>query len=171
MISPEEFTVSKFKSAEEFKDFQCEKKDYSDFVQNPDEAQKYQNQNLGVTHVFKHQGKPVGFVTLAMGGLRKARLPEERQQQKPFRDVPSLLLGHWARDSRCRKLGVGKVMMAHALAKAKEIGQEIGCRYVIMDAEPDMVEHYKKWYKFELIPPEKNAKLFLMFFDLGLRAE
>jgi hypothetical protein len=39
MLSPEDITVSKFKSADEFRDFQCEKTDYSDFVQTREEAE------------------------------------------------------------------------------------------------------------------------------------
>jgi len=173
MISPEEITVSQFTSPDEFSDFQCEKTEYSDFVQKPEEAQRYQKQNLGITYAFEYQGKPVGFVTLAMAGLRKVRLEEERQDQKSgVRDVPSLLLGHWARDSRYIGKGVGKIMMAWVLARASEVGMQIGCRYVILGSEPDMVEHYKKHYSFEQIPPSKEDKKnrqVLMFFDLGLR--
>ena len=64
-------------------------------------------------------------------------------------------------------------MMAWVQGKANEIGKEIGCRYVILDAEADMVERYKKWYKFDVIPPSKRDRkdnLFLMYFDLGLRS-
>jgi len=63
-------------------------------------------------------------------------------------------------------------MMAWVLAKAAETGKQIGCRYIILDSDPEMVEHYRKWYKFEVIPPSKQdrkRRQSLMFFDLGLR--
>jgi hypothetical protein len=100
MLSAEQIRVSLFRTPDEFKDFNCEKQDYCDFVQKPDEAQKYLSENLGVTYVFRHETEIAGFVTLAMASLRKKDLPEERKKQKPFRDVPSLLLGHMARDSK-----------------------------------------------------------------------
>lgn len=71
MLSSEDIRVSKYRSNDEFKEFQCEKKGYSDFVQDPNEALKYYRENLGVTYVFKFKGTPVGFVTLAMASLRK----------------------------------------------------------------------------------------------------
>jgi len=168
MLSPEQVKVSLFGTPNEFKDFQCEKQDYCDFVQRPEEAQKYLTENLGVTYVFRHDGNITGFVTLAMASLRKKDLPEERKKQKPFRDVPSLLLGHMARDSKYKGQGVGEIMMDWVIAPAHRLGMEVGCRFVILDAEEDAVKRYQK-YGFELIPPDKNDKTFLTYFDLGFR--
>ena len=168
MLSPEQVKVSLFRTPNDFKDFQCEKQDYCDFVQRPEEAQRYLTENLGVTYVFRHDGYIVGFVTLAMASLRKKDLPEERKKQKPFRDVPSLLLGHMARDSKYKGQGLGEIMMDWVVATAHGLGMEVGCRFVILHAEDDVVKRYQK-YGFELIPPDKNDKTFLMYFDLGFR--
>jgi GNAT superfamily N-acetyltransferase len=168
MLSAEQIRVSLFRTPDEFKDFNCEKQDYCDFVQKPDEAQKYLSENLGVTYVFRHETEIAGFVTLAMASLRKKDLPEERKKQKPFRDVPSLLLGHMARDSKYKGQGIGGIMMDWVVATAHRIGIEVGCRFVIVDAEEDVVERYQK-YGFELIPPDKNDRTRLLYFDLGLR--
>jgi len=169
MLSSEDIRVSKYRSNDEFKEFQCEKKGYSDFVQDPNEALKYYRENLGVTYVFKFKGTPVGFVTLAMASLRKKDLPKERREQKPFRDVPSLLLGHMARDSRFKGEGVGRIMIDWVLLTAHRLADEVGCRFVVLDAEKDKVELYRSEYGFELIPPDKASRLSLMYFDLGLR--
>jgi len=168
MLSPEQIKVSLFQTPDEFKDFNCEKQDYCDFVQRPEEAQKYLNENLGVTYIFRHENEVAGFVTLAMASLRKKDLPEERRKQKPFRDVPSLLLGHMARDSKYKGQGLGEIMMDWVVATAHRIGMEVGCRFVIVDAEEDVVERYRK-YGFELIPPDTGNRTFLMYFDLGFR--
>jgi len=132
-------------------------------------ALKYYRENLGVTYVFKFKGTPVGFVTLAMASLRKKDLPKERREQKPFRDVPSLLLGHMARDVRFKGQGVGRIMIDWVLLTADRLADEVGCRFVILDAEKDKVELYRSEYSFELIPPDRTDTLSLMYFDLGLR--
>ena len=169
MISAEEVTVSQYHSPEEFKDFQCEKQGYCDFVKNEEEALLYQTRNLGVTYVFKYKGSAIGYVTLAMGDLDKTVLVNERQEEKPFRNVPSLLLGHMARDYRLIGQGVGKIMVDFTFDKAHEMAQEIGCRFVIVDAETDNLERYRL-FGFESIPSKPEDRTVLMFFDLGVRS-
>jgi predicted GNAT family acetyltransferase len=170
MISAEEVTVSQYHSPEEFKDFQCEKQGYCDFVKNEGEALLYQTKNLGVTYVFKYKGSAIGYVTLAMGDLDRKELDNERQAEKPFRNVPSLLLGHMARDLRLKGQGVGRVMVDFTFDKADEMAQQIGCRYVIVDAERDKLERYRL-FGFESIPYKPEDRTVLMFFDLGMRKE
>ena len=170
MISAEEVTVSLYRSPDEFKCFQCEKKGYADFVRKSEEALRYQTENLGVTYVFKHNGSPIGYVTLAMGALGKKDLPEKRKEQKPFRNVPSLLLGQMARDSNVMGQGAGEIMVDFTLDKAQELAQRVGCRFVIVDSERDKVNRYES-YGFESIPPKPKDKTVLMFFDLGLRKQ
>lgn len=171
MLSYEDVAVSLFRSPDDFRDFQCEKSEYRDFVQRREEALQYYWENLGVTYVFwsgKDQ-RPIGFVTLAMGSLKKRDLPAEREEKKPFRHVPSLLLGHIARDERYKGQGAGQIMVDWVLNKATSLADEVGCRFIILDSERDMVQLYKR-YGFEPIPPEPNDRTYIMFFDLGVRA-
>jgi hypothetical protein len=170
MLSYQDVAVSLFRSPDDFRDFQCEKSEYRDFVQRPEEASQYYRENLGVTYVFwsGKDRRPIGFVTLAMGSLKKQDLPAEREEKKPFRHVPSLLLGHIARDERYKGQGAGQIMVDWVLSKASSLGDEVGCRFVILDSEKEMVERYKG-YAFELIPPEPNDRTCVMFFDLGIR--
>ncbi|MCX6660090.1 MAG: hypothetical protein NTX81_06905 [Candidatus Bathyarchaeota archaeon] len=170
MISAEEVTVSPYCSTEEFKGFQCEKKGYADFVKNSQEALTYQNENLGVTYVFKHKGCPIGYVTLAMGALSTVELPEKRREQKPLPNIPSLLLGQMARDCKVKGQGIGRIMVDFTFDKAQELARKAGCRFVIVDSERDVVDRYQS-FGFELIPPKPKDKTVLMFFDLGLRKQ
>ena len=170
MLSHEDVVTSTFRSPDEFRDFQCEKKEYCDFVQKPEEALEYYKENLGVTYVFrsKNDQRPIGFVTLAMGSLKRTDLPAGRKEKKPFKHVPSLLLGHIARDEKYKRQGAGRIMLDWVLSKASSLADEVGCRFVILDSERDMVELYKG-YAFELIPPEPKDRTCMMFFDLGVR--
>jgi len=56
------------------------------------------------------------------------------------------------------------------LSKANSLADEVGCRFVVLDSERDMVDLYKG-YDFEVIPPEDNMKTCIMFFDLGVRGD
>jgi len=171
MLSYEGVVISLFRSPDDFRDFQCEKREYCDFVQRPEEALEYYRENLGVTYVFwsKSDRRPIGFVTLAMGSLKKGDLPAERKEKKPFRHVPSLLLGHIARDLRYKGQGAGRIMVDWVLSKASSLADEVGCRFIILDSERDKAQLYER-YDFEPIPPEANARTCIMFFDLGVRA-
>ncbi len=167
MLSPEDVTVSKYGSPDECKDFNCEKAGYARFIQDPREAQRCQSENLCVTYLFKKSGKTIGYVCIAMGALQRKSLPKKRIQQKRFRNVPSPLLGQMARDVNYTKQGVGRIMVDWVLSTASRLSQEVGCRFVILDAELDKVEHYKNRFGFKPIPLEKGDKTALMYFDLG----
>ena len=170
MLSYEDVVVSLYRSPDDFLDFQCEKSKYCDFVQKREEALQYYMENLGVTYVFwsKSDKRPIGFVTLAMGSLKRKDLPPERENKKPFGHVPSLLLGHIARDQRYRGKGAGQIMVDWVLSKASWFADRVGCRFVILDSEMDKVQLYRRYY-FELIPPGKSDRTCMMFFDLGVR--
>ncbi|MGB9023590.1 MAG: hypothetical protein WCC94_09175 [Candidatus Bathyarchaeia archaeon] len=48
MLSYEDVAVSLFRSPDDFRDFQCEKSEYCDFVQRREEALEYYKENLGL---------------------------------------------------------------------------------------------------------------------------
>lgn len=77
-----------------------------------------------------------------------------------------MLLAQMARNRSYKGKGIGKIMIDFTIAKAYEIGEHVGCRYVILDAELDTVQLYKE-YHFEEIPSDDGDKTRLMFFDSG----
>lgn len=171
MLNPDDVRVSEYSTPEDFKDFRCEKKGYSKFLQDENEAYKCRIDNLNITYVFKVGDIHTGYVTLAMGSLSKNKLPKHRSNQKRFRDVPSLLLGQIARDCRYKGQGVGEIMVDWVLNKAHELSQVVGCRLVIMHAELDKEQYYKNKFRFESIPRKKGDKRVLMFFDIGMQTD
>ena len=152
MLSAEDVKVSLYRSPDECRTFQCEKQGYADFIQDSNEALKCQSDRLSMTYVFKKDNTIIGYVTLAMGALQKKRLPKDRKKAKRFPNVPSLLLGQLARDRRFKGEGVGGIMVDWVLRTANELSKKIGCRYVILDAELDKIEYYKKNFGFQDLP-------------------
>jgi GNAT superfamily N-acetyltransferase len=168
MFSASDFEVRRYSICAVWKGFQCEKEGFSDFVTDAAEAEKFQKENLGVTYGFWKEETPIGYVTLAMASLQRKELPSERKENKPYRHVPSLLIGQMARDERHRGRGVGKIMVDFVIATANALGKDAGCRFVIVDAERDQVGRYEG-FGFEALPADAGDRTVLMFFDLGLR--
>ena len=52
MFSTSDLEVRHYSSCMDWKDFQCEKQGYSDFVTYADEAEEFQKERLGVTYGF-----------------------------------------------------------------------------------------------------------------------
>jgi len=123
-----------------------------------------------VTYLFRAKTEVVGYVTLAMASVRKERLSKDLRKAHRFKDIPCLRLAQIARKSTYTKRGLGRIMVAWAFDKASRLSQEVGCRYVILDSEPDKKEHYEKYLWFKALPLRRGDKTVLMYFDLGRRA-
>ena len=60
------------------------------------------------------------------------------------------------------------ILVDFVIATANTLGKDIGCRFVMVDAERDQVARYES-FGFEALPADAGDKTVLMFFDLGLR--
>ena len=167
MIDANSIVVSVLNPADGVHDFRCEKQEYSDFLASPDGAIGLRKKNLAVTYLFSSHSTIIGFITLALTSLRKHRDPDNFDQQE-VNEIPSLLLTHLARDLRYKAKGVGKVMMDWTINFAYELAATVGCRFIVIEIPQEMITLFQR-YGFELLPPDKNDRHYVMFFDLGLR--
>ncbi len=169
MISAREVTVSRFKSPSECSHFQCEKVGYTTFLQDKNQAKRLEAENTSVTYLFRVGSDIIGYVTLAMSSLKRSDLPKSLQDSHRFSKIPCLLLGQMARDKRYRNKGVGKIMVAWVRSRAYELSREVGCRFVILDAELDRKDHYERYLGFKALPQDPGKNNVPMYFDLGMR--
>ena len=169
MMTASDVTVSILKTCDEFIGFECEKQECFDFARNSEKAQKYQLQNLGVTYVFRAGETPIGFVTIAMGSLRKQDSIANGRTEKSSGAVPCVLIEYIARDFRYKGKGVGKVMIDWVINLAHESSKTVGCRFVVVEIPQQQITLFQS-YGFELIPPDRRDRHYLMFFDLGIMA-
>ena len=167
MMSPSDVTVSPFKTFDEFTGFECENQECSNFIKSPDGAQKYRQQNLGVTYGFRAREAPIGFVTMVMGSLRKEDSAADERTEKSSGAVPCVLLEYVARDVRYKGKGVGKIMLDWAINLTHELSKKVGCRFVVIEIPQQMITLFQS-YGFELMPPDRCNRHYLMFFDLGI---
>ncbi len=157
--------VSLLKSSDELNGFQCEQVECSEFTRNPERPVDSRGKNLEVTYVFRSAETPIGFITVAMSSLRKLH-DSSKSTEEQVLEIPSLLLTHLARDIRYKGAGVGKLLTDWAIYFANELAEIIGCRFVILEIEQKMITLFQR-YGFELLPPDRNNRRYVMFFDLG----
>ena len=169
MLTHNDLEVHKFKSPTDCKDFRCEKEEYASFLKNEDEALKLQVGKTSVTWLFKYKGQVIGYVTLAMGSLPRKLLPESEKDSHRFPKIPCLLLGQMARHRDYYGQMIGTIMNDWVFQKANGLAREVGCRFVIVDAEKDKVDHYVRYYGYTVVPDDEadeDRKTKTMYFDL-----
>ena len=161
-----QLTVRKLDEGVELSDFDCSLDDdlgLNEFIH--EEAMQYQNESLGVTHLFYHQDCLVGYVTVAMGsiGVRETRL------YLPFfgpkRRYPALLLGRLGVDNRYRNRNIGHCICLWSIGLAKELSKKVGCRFVVLMTNQSKVGFYLK-SGFEICPKYEKKQKVLVYFRI-----
>jgi GNAT superfamily N-acetyltransferase len=99
-----------------------------------------QRQRLSTTYLLIVHGLTAGFVSLCMDSLPLSR--KERGSTIPYRWVSSLKLAQLGIDRRFQGSGLGQWAVGFVVDFANELGLRVGCRYVTLDAQPDLVAWY-----------------------------
>jgi GNAT superfamily N-acetyltransferase len=120
-------------------DFDCERLEQNEFLNKY--AADDQRISVSVTHILYFKEAPVGFITLIMDEIPLAK--DERPQGSRFSRIPALKAAQLGIDKRFKRRGLGKILVAFAIRKAQQLSQEVGCRFVTLDAKPDL----KGWYE------------------------
>lgn len=162
-LKPSDLTYELLSEKHDLTDFDCEDVDYNDFIKN--HALNHQRLKLGTTYLFFYQGKLVGYVTIAMGDLKKEKASDELKNARPLRNIPCLFLAQMARDKSVKRLGVGDILIEWVIGKAMRASSEIACRFVLLECEDHNINVYER-NGFSLIPKGKKDKRNYMFYDL-----
>lgn len=121
-------------------DFRCSREAQQEFLL--ERAIRDQAEDISRTFIAYRQGVVVGYFTVAMDAIPLF------SQERPSPDIryprlPALKLCQMAVDSRWEKRGIGKQLVAEAVAIALELRPRVGCRYLTLDAAtPDLA----RWY-------------------------
>lgn len=127
-----------------------------------EEASKDQESNVGRVFLFIHNAdyKIVGYVTLAMSHVPKKEHIKLKGVTR-YSNIPALLLGQMARDSRYNHMGAGRLMLDWVINQGVNLSKIVGCRLILLHSVPEKV----KWYQsnnFILLENTQNS----MFLDL-----
>lgn len=96
---------------------------------------------VSVTHLVFIKGLLAGYVTLMMD--RIALGPEEKPKGVTWRLVPALKIAQLAVDRRFAGNGLGRLLLGFAIEFARIARMSMGCRFITLDAEPELVGWYE----------------------------
>jgi GNAT superfamily N-acetyltransferase len=164
-LYPEKFnssdlTVERLSDEHDLSIFCCSQDDISyvdEFIHK--EALRYQDENMGVTHLFFYTDEIVGFVTLSMTYIEGKDAPDPQSlayfgNKKP----PSMLIGQIGVDNKCRKRGLGRVLCQWCEGLAIKLNDKVGCRYLVLHTEKELIGFYEKC-GFITKKPNKDSPL------------
>lgn len=122
--------------------FDCGRAEQNQYFQKF--AELDQKQGTSVTYLLLVKGKQAGFATITMDEIQlawKKEIPEGVR----FSRLPAVKLAQTGVDKSYAGQGLGQLLVSFAIRKAKELSEEVGCRFVTLDAKTDLV----KWYAYQ----------------------
>ncbi len=110
----------------------------------------------------------VCYATLSMTSVDRSTSPRPLAQGAPAQ-IPALLVGRLATDTRVSGIGLGTQMVKHILATAAELNVKAACRAVVVTAlDPSA---FGWWQRFGFDPFDSqdptNLDLYLLTQDIG----
>lgn len=136
-----------------------------------------QNRKISVTYLWflRKTNELVAYITLSPDCVKVKKISSDLS--KSFRDkginyksLPSLKIGRLCVDDRFLRRGVGRLLIQFALNIALKISQQVGCRFLYLDAKrnsdssKDVIHFYKK-LGFEIYK-ERNDRETPMYLDI-----
>jgi predicted GNAT family N-acyltransferase len=125
--------------------FNCNEEDDSgcnDFIRNENEAKQYQKERHGITYLFFYEETMIGYITLAMSSISALRLDAGLEENVRLKFYPCVFIGRLAVDNNWRHMDVGTYLANWATGFALEMSENIGCRYIVLEAKESKVDFY-----------------------------
>ena len=142
-------------------DFECRKQDFVDYLLY--NAAYDQQQRMGQMYWALYEDKVVGYMMLAANRLDKDK--QKKLGIDSYWHIPALLISLLAVDKRYEGRGIGSFMVQYAQNLAGGVAADMGCRVVLVNSEPDVVEFYKK---LKFVEIGRDDDYVDMYFDIGV---
>jgi ribosomal protein S18 acetylase RimI-like enzyme len=120
--------------------FDCGREEQNEFLYA--RAWRDACRSISVTHALYIKGVLAAYVTLLTD--RIALGPKEKAKGVTYQFVPSLKIAQLGVDKRFAGHGLGKYMVAYVVEVAGELRRTVGCRYVTLDAQEDLIDWYAR---------------------------
>jgi GNAT superfamily N-acetyltransferase len=137
MVLPEDIAIRTLDGLPE-PGFDCGRHDQNTFLY--ERAWPDQQEQVSVTYLYYVKGILAAYATVCMDSLPLAR--RERGLAIGYRDVSALKLAQLGVDRAFQGLGLGRFVVADAISLAREEAIRVGCRYLTLDAQPDLIDWY-----------------------------
>jgi predicted N-acetyltransferase YhbS len=119
--------------------FDCEREAQNTFLY--DWAWFDQRQRLTTTYVYRTAGILAAYMAVCMDAVVLGT--REKPPALRYKNIGALKLAQLAVDNSLRGRGLGTLVVYDAVNLAVELSQRVGCRYVVLDAQPELVEWYQ----------------------------
>lgn len=148
--------------------FCCGVQEIDNFIHK--EALDFQNERLGVTYLCYYKNELLGFATLSMADLRKERMQAEERLEIGRENYPALQIGQIAVCRKYQSKGIGVFLCDFSLGKAYKFSEEVGCRFLVLNARREVISFYEK-YGFKLLPRQEKRREPVMFLNIFSKRE
>ena len=158
VINPNELRVKVLEESDDLSAFDCSHEDImglDEFIHS--EAQQFQKEKLGVTHLFFYNGEIVGFATLLMSQIEIRYAPGILSLRTTVKYYPALQIGRLATHNNYRFRKIGKSICLWCVSLAQQLSRQVGCCLVVVLTEGKPVEFYKTC-NFRIFPRFERKK-------------
>jgi len=162
-IDPKELTPSILSKKDCCDKFHCRSEGINKFILS--EAGPFQEEMLGTTYLFSHNGEVVAFVTLQMAEIKRDSLSRRDRLQIGRDRYPAVQIGQLAVHVDYEGNDIGTYILDWSIGKAMKISEQIGCRFIVLNAEREAIGFYEK-YGFRMLPKQDTRIFPFMFLDL-----
>lgn len=118
--------------------FDCGRSEQNEFFH--ERAWQDQQDSLSTTYLFYVHGLVAAYATITMDSLPLGR---RERGSIPYRSVSSLKLAQLGVSRPFQGVGIGQAVVSAVYHLARQVGDRVGCRYVTLDAQPDLVTWYE----------------------------
>lgn len=136
------------KYSHDISSFYCNDTELEDFIKT--EAIDFQQNLLGVTHLFYIKQQLVGFVTLSTDIVYKQSLPKKEMPSISHKTYPALLIGRLAIQEEWKHKYIGTKICIWVQGLVLKAHKYAGCKFLKVDSKPDAIDFYKKCQFIEL---------------------
>jgi len=166
-IDLKSLVFSKLSDDSDVSTFVCSaSRDLEGFLRN--DAKIRQQEKISTTYLVYSGEVLVGFFSLSMGCITSGSVKRmDIEIDNPPNKYPALLLARMATTDGMRCLGIGREMLKRVFAMGFRLTDQIGCRFVKVDAknDPRTIRFYEKYGGFVEIT--RNSETVQMVVDLN----
>ena len=164
MTKEDLYSIEPLSSNHERGDFDCGVEDLNRFLKQY--AFQNQKKHFVRTYVGLHNGKIIGYYSLAFGAVKQDIVPESLTKGMGRYQLPAIILGRLAvhKDYQGKKIGIG--LLKDAVLRAKQAEQIGGLRVIIVHAKDDDAKAFYMKYGFIEALDDPLTLLFPIEFEL-----
>lgn len=102
-----------------------------------------QEESISTTYLYSVQGVLAAYATVCMHAIILGT--REKPRSIRYKQIPAVHLAQMGVDRRFQGTGMGRRILADVIRLARESSEFVGCRYLALDAIPDLLDWYARW--------------------------